>query len=78
MWMLSGAVFETKGAPAALKALMTINPLTYGMAAVRWAIYGKEVASTLHLPGFALSVGVTVGFGALVVAKAISMTRRPA
>jgi ABC-2 type transport system permease protein len=78
MWMLSGAVFATDKAPAVLKALMTINPLTYGMAAVRWAIYGNEVASTMKLPGFALSVGVTVGFGALVFAKAISMTRRTA
>jgi ABC-2 type transport system permease protein len=78
MWMLSGAVFTTADAPVVLRALTIINPLTYGLAAVRWAIYGNEVASTMGLPGFALSVGVTVGFGALVFGKAISMTRRPA
>jgi ABC-type polysaccharide/polyol phosphate export permease len=58
--------------------IMELNPLTYGMAAVRWSIYGKEVASTMGIPGFNLSVGITVGFAALVFAAAISMTRRPA
>ena len=78
MWMLCGAVFPTDNAPAVLKALVAINPLTYGLSAVRWAIYGNEVASTMNLPGFALSVGITVGFGALVFFRAIAMTRRPA
>jgi uncharacterized membrane protein len=48
------------------------------MSAVRWSIYGSDVASTMGIPGFALSVGVTVAFAAVLFAMAISMTRRPA
>jgi ABC-2 type transport system permease protein len=78
MWLLSGAVFPSSGAPGWLRAVMDVNPLTYGMSAVRWAIYGSEVASTMSIPGFALSVGITAAFAAVVFAAAISMTRRPA
>jgi len=78
MWLLCGAVFPASGAPGWLRVVMELNPLTYGMAAVRWSIYGNEVASTMGIPGFNLSVGITVAFAAVVFAAAISMTRRPA
>ena len=78
MWLLCGAVFPASGAPGWLRVVMGLNPLTYGMSAVRWSIYGREVASTMGIPGFGLSVGVTVAFAALLVATAISMTKRPA
>ena len=77
MWLLCGSVFPASGAPTWLRGVIAINPLTYGLAAFRWSIYGNEVASTMGLPGFGLSVGVTIGFGALVFATAIAMTRRP-
>ena len=78
MWLLCGAVFPASGAPVWLRAVMEINPLTYGMSAVRWAIYGSDVASTMGIPGFGVSVGITVAFAAIVFAAAISMTRQPA
>jgi ABC-2 type transport system permease protein len=78
MWLLCGAVFPSSGAPGWLRTVMDVNPLTYGMAAVRWAIYGPEVASTMGIPGFALSIGVTLAFAAVLFGAAISMTRRPA
>jgi len=77
MWLLCGAVFPASGAPGWLRLVMNLNPLTYGMSAVRWSIYGREVASTMGIPGFGLSIGITVGFAALVFAAAISMTKRP-
>ena len=78
MWLLCGSVFPASGAPAWLRAVIALNPLTYGMAAVRWSIYGNAVASTMGLPGYGLSVAVTVIFGALMFSAAIAMTRRPA
>jgi ABC-2 type transport system permease protein len=78
MWLLCGAVFPATGAPGWLRVVMGLNPLTYGMSAVRWSIYGREVASTMGIPGFGLSVGVTVAFAALLFATAINMTKRPA
>ena len=78
MWLLCGAVFPASGAPGWLRVVMEVNPLTYGMSAVRWSIYGSDVASRMGIPGFGLSVGITVAFAAIVFSAAISMTRRPA
>lgn len=78
MWLLCGAIFPASGAPGWLRAVIAVNPLTYGLSAVRWAIYGNEVASTMGLPSFALSVAVTLVFGAVMFGAAIAMTRRPA
>ena len=35
MWLLSGAFFPVDGAPAWLRCVMAVNPLTYGVAALR-------------------------------------------
>ena len=78
MWLLCGAVFPASGAPGWLRVVMDLNPLTYGMSAVRWSIYGGEVASTMGIPSFAVSVGVSVAFAAVLFAASIAMTRRPA
>ena len=78
MWLLSGSVFPSSGAPVWLRSVILINPLTYGLAAVRWFIYGSAVASTMSLPSFPLSVAVSVVSGAALCALAIFMTRRPA
>jgi ABC-2 type transport system permease protein len=78
MWLLCGAVFPASGAPGWLRLVMEINPLTYGMSAVRWSIYDANVASSMGIPSFGLSVGITIAFAALVFAAAINMTKRPA
>jgi ABC-2 type transport system permease protein len=75
MWLLSGSVFPAAGASLWLKWVMLINPLTYGLAAVRWSIYGIN-AATMNLPSFALSVTVSVIFAMTVFAAAILVTRR--
>jgi ABC-2 type transport system permease protein len=75
MWLLSGAVFPASGAPGWLNWVISLNPLTYGLAAVRWSIYGSN-AAVMHLPSFALSFGVTVAFSIVVAAASILVTRR--
>jgi ABC-2 type transport system permease protein len=78
MWLLSGAVFPARNASFWLRAVIAINPLTYGLAAVRWCMYGAAVGSTMDLPPFTLSVAVTVGFGLLMFITSLTLTRRPA
>jgi ABC-2 type transport system permease protein len=78
MWLLSGSVFPASGAPAWLKFVIAVNPLTYGLAAVRWSIYGITKAAAMGLPSFALSFGVSVIFAVCVVTAAILVTRRTA
>jgi len=75
MWFLSGSFFPSEGAPAWLRAAMAVNPLTYGVAALRHAL--DPGAS--GLPSSGLSVAVTFAFalGAALVATAV-IARNPA
>jgi ABC-2 type transport system permease protein len=76
MWLLSGSVFPASGAPDWLKFVIAVNPLTYGLAAVRWSIYGVTKAAEMSLPSFAVSLAVSVVFAVCTVAAAIVLTRR--
>jgi len=62
MWVLSGAVFPASGAAGWIKAIMVINPMTYGISALRNILTGSR---TPLLPGTALSVLVILVFGLL-------------
>jgi ABC-2 type transport system permease protein len=76
MWFLSGALFEASTAPAWLRILVALNPVTYGLAALRWSIYGPAAAA-MALPGQFLSIGISVAFTAFMFACALAVTRRP-
>jgi len=77
MWLLSGSVFPASGAPAWLKWVIMVNPLTYGLAAVRWSMYGVEKASGMNLPSMPVSFGISAAFSIVMFIAAIVMTRRP-
>jgi ABC-2 type transport system permease protein len=50
LWLLSGALFPLSGASAWLRAVMRINPLTYGVAALRALLFpgtGETLLSSL-------------------------------
>ena len=58
MWFLSGALFPAKGA---MKWVMGINPLTYGLAGLRRSMYGG-VGGGIDLPGLSVCAVVTLLF----------------
>ncbi len=62
MLLLSGAFFPMDGVHPVMEALMTINPLTYGLASLRYALYGVESGVTAGLPDMGLCLGITVAF----------------
>lgn len=44
MWLLSGALFPVSGASAWIRGAMTVNPLSYGLAAIQHVLYdGAEM-----------------------------------
>lgn len=47
MWFLSGSLFPLANAPAWLRAVMLINPLTYGVAALQQGFFHPLI----HTPG---------------------------
>jgi ABC-2 type transport system permease protein len=72
MWLLSGAFFPVDGAPPWLRAAMAVNPLTYGVAALRRALGGAAPAFTSP----ALSFAVTIAFAALTFGAAVAVVAR--
>ena len=42
LWLLSGALFPLSGASEWIRVIMHLNPLTYGVEALRWLLYPSE------------------------------------
>jgi ABC-2 type transport system permease protein len=62
IWFLSGAFFPATGLPSWLAWFMRLNPLTYGMAALRNCFYWENPAVVGHLPSLLPSLIVTTLF----------------
>src|SRR5690606_28064881 len=77
MWLLSGAFFPAAGASPWLRALMMLNPLTYGVAALRRCLYAGTATVGADVPALALSLLVTCAFAALTFLAARALASRP-
>ncbi len=76
LWFLSGAFFPAAGAPAALGAVMRLNPAFYGVEAIRHGLYLPGAAPVQSVaPAPALAVIWIVAL--LVFAGAVATVRRP-
>ncbi|PIE22665.1 MAG: multidrug ABC transporter permease [Planctomycetota bacterium] len=77
LWLLSGALFPAGGAYAGIRWIMTLNPLHYGDAALRHALYvGKPLPD--GLPSMTLCfvvIGATALFMLFIASRAIHRGR---
>ena len=76
MWILSGALFPAYGAAGWVRWLMLINPLTYGVAALRTIFYGGTDPLPGD-PGLMLSLIVTIVFALAMLALGTLSVARP-
>jgi ABC-2 type transport system permease protein len=74
IWLLSGAFFPLESAAAPLGWVMRLDPLTYGLAALRRCL----VADTAGVPALLPSLVVTLLFAAASLAAAVATARRSA
>jgi ABC-2 type transport system permease protein len=65
MWLLSASVFPASGASSWVGWLIRLNPLTYGVAAIRHLLGGVEPGQA-GVPSLPLSLLVTVGGAVLL------------
>jgi ABC-2 type transport system permease protein len=74
LWLLSGALFPVSGASGWIRALMRVNPLTYGVESLRAVLFPQMVSSD----DFALStsIGILAVFCATVFAAAYIIANR--
>jgi len=76
MWLLSGALFPSSGASGWVQWSMKLNPLSYGMAALRRLFYW-DTAGPGGEPSMALALGVTAGFALLTAVASLVVAQRP-
>ncbi len=74
MWFMSGALFPSAGAWKPIAWIMMLNPLTYGLAALRRAIYLGQEANAL--PSWPLSIGITIAFAVVMLALATRIAQK--
>lgn len=73
MWLLSGAFFPGTDLPGPLAWIMRLDPLTYGVAALRASL---GAAAPAGVPGPGVSLLAVVVFGAAALAAATAVARR--
>jgi ABC-2 type transport system permease protein len=77
MWFLSGALFPAHNASGPLRVIMLLNPLTYGLAGMRQALYlGHRAAPEPGAAGeIAVAYAASAGFAALLLLLASGLAR---
>lgn len=60
LWMLSGALFPTRGLPAVLAAIVHANPLSYAVAGIRRALHGGTIPEGTALLGAGAGIEIAV------------------
>lgn len=76
LWLLSGSLFSVQGAQGLIAWLMHINPLTYGLAAMRYSLYPANSPWLGSLPDERLCYIVTVVTTLVLLAGCFAITLR--
>lgn len=78
MWLLSGALFSVSGASGWIRAIMYVNPLTYGVTALRWLLYPTQDGGSEIKAAVATLVLFSLVMFALALLMANRRTTKPA
>ena len=73
LWILSGAAFPASGAAHWVQVLMTLNPLTYGVAALRHILSPMALP---HQPALLTSLVVIALFDVVALCASVILVRR--
>ena len=71
MWLLSGALFPASGAAGWVQAVMAINPLTYGVEALRATLTGAPVTLAGPLLVMLVFAGLTTAVAAVLASRPV-------
>jgi len=76
IWLLSGAFFPASDVPIWIEWAMRLDPLTYGMAALRRCLYLGHPAAAGEVPQLGLSLTITFLFSIVTFLAAVGTARR--
>lgn len=74
LWLLSGALFPANGASGWIRWVMRLNPLTYGLDALRSALFPQTV--TMNQSSIGTSLAILAVFTAVIFGAAFLMVNR--
>ncbi|MBI5505121.1 MAG: ABC transporter permease [Deltaproteobacteria bacterium] len=78
MWLLSGAFFPPGGTPSWLGWIIALNPLTYGVALLRYSLYAAGSPATAGLPPLSFCFVATIAFAAATLGGSVFVARNRA
>jgi ABC-2 type transport system permease protein len=76
LWLLSGALFPASGAAGWLGTVMQLNPLSYGIASLRQALYLDGHIATQELTPLSVNLFIVFAFALLMLYLSASSVRR--
>ncbi len=76
LWVISGAMFPPHEAPPVFAFLMAANPVAYGVAGVRQALYGGLAPDGTVVAGPYESLAVVSAFAVVAVGLAVAVAQR--
>ena len=76
MWLISGAFFPAPDS-GWLSWLIRLNPLSYGVAALRRLMHPEPLPVTGALPGLGVCLSVTLVTTVILMIVAVALARRP-
>jgi ABC-2 type transport system permease protein len=74
LWMVSSALFPLSGASPWLRRVMLVNPLTYGVEALRATLFSSAAGNTVMPVG--ISMLILAGFSLLMFLAAFAIVSR--
>jgi ABC-2 type transport system permease protein len=77
LWLLSGALFPASGAAGWLDKIMMINPLSYGVAALRQGLYLQGHTGTADLTPISTNIALTIVFAISTFSLSFFIVNRP-
>lgn len=75
MWLLSGAIFPATGAAGIVQWVMSINPLTYGLSALRHTLYWGNLPQDGSTVSIGTSLAVSIFFAVVMFMLSIVVAR---
>ena len=78
MWLLSGALFPTSGAPTWLRVVMQANPMSHAVDALRFSLQGGAADNWgIQLSSWTIAFSLCVAFAVLMLVASIWTASRP-